>query len=110
MSNRITVSIGTENYTLISNEEAVYVHQIAQKVNDALNQVNAQATLSMVDAATLAAVNLADEAQKAQNATEALREQVQNYAKEMARLKEDLAMYKRALSKKEEAEAQDAEA
>lgn len=95
MTNRITVAIGSQNYTLLSEEDPSYVHAIAAQVNQELSQVTEHAHLSTADAAILTAVNLTDKYFKEREAADNLRRQLKEYLDEGSRLKNEISDLKR---------------
>lgn len=97
MTNRITVNIGTQSYTLVSTEETEYVHQIAAVVNQELTQVTGGSHLSMSDAAILTAVNITDKYFKEREAADNLRRQLKEYLDEASRVKNELADARREI-------------
>lgn len=97
MSNRVTVTIGTQNYTLLAKENPDYVQQIAAYVNQELTQVTSGAHLSMADAAILTAVNITDKYYREREAADNLRRQLKEYLDEGSRLKNELSELKREL-------------
>jgi len=97
MTNRITVNIGMQSYTLLAKEEPEYVHQIAALVNQELAQVTGESHLSMSDAAILTAVNITDKYFKEREAADNLRRQLKEYLDEASRVKNELAEARREI-------------
>ena len=97
MTNRITVAIGSQSYTLLSEEDPSYVHAIAVEVNQELSQVTEHSHLSTADAAILTAVNLTDKYFKEREAADNLRRQLKEYLDEGSRLKNELSDLKREI-------------
>lgn len=97
MTNRITVSIGSQTYTLVSPEEESYVQQIAAHVNQELGRVTQGGHLSMSDAAILTAVNITDTYFKERAAADNLRRQLKEYLDDASRVKNELAEAKREI-------------
>lgn len=95
MTKRITVNIGNQSYTLVSEEEEDYVKRIATLVGSELEQVNTGSHLAMTDAAILAAVNIADKYFKEREAGDNLRRQLKEYLDEGSRLKNEISELKR---------------
>ena len=84
MANRVTVNICGEDYTLVAEENTAYMEQVAALVDKKMGEVIAGAKVGRSDAAVLAAVNLADELLKSEQAAENLRRQVKGYLDEAA--------------------------
>lgn len=99
MQNRVTVTVGGQNYTLLAVEGEEYVRQVAALVNDKLNETAANGKLAQVDCAILAAMNLADEKLKEKEAAENLRRQIKELLEESAKLKMELSEAKREIFK-----------
>lgn len=99
MQNRITVTIGGQNYTLLAIEGEEYVRRVAALVNDKLSQTAADSKLAQVDCAILTAMNLADEKLKEQEISENLRRQIKDLLEESAKLKSELSEAKREIFK-----------
>ena len=97
MANRITVSICGEDYTLVAEESTAYMEQVAALVDKKMNEGIAGAKVGRSDAAVLAAVNLADELLKSEQAAENLRRQVNGYLDEAAQAKSEVSDLKRQL-------------
>ena len=97
MKNRITVTIGNQNYTLVATEDQEYIQQLAAQVNAEINQVVAEGHLAYSDAIVLAAMNLADKYFKERDAADNLRTQLKEYLDESSRLKTELSDAKREI-------------
>ena len=99
MANRVTVNICGEDYTLVAEESTAYMEQVAALVDKKMNEVIAGAKVGRSDAAVLAAVNLADELLKSEQASENLRRQVKGYLDEAAQARGEISDLKRQLFK-----------
>ena len=82
MANRVTMNICGEDYTLVADEAAAYMEKVGSLVDEKMRQLMDSAHVSRSDAAVLAAINLADELNKAQEGTENLRRQLKTYLDE----------------------------
>ena len=98
MRNKIVVTIGGRDYTMVAVEDEEYVRKCAEHVDQQLKQVSS-GRLSLADAAVLAAMNVADEYFKEQQAGENLRRQVKENLEEANRLKLELSEAKREIFK-----------
>ncbi len=76
MKNKITVSIAGQEYTMVAEEGEDYVKRCAALVDSQVRDVMNGARLGRSDAAVLAAMNIADEFFKEQEAVENLRRQI----------------------------------
>lgn len=99
MANRITVSICGDEYTFVAEESTAYMEQVAALVDEKMGEVIAGAKVGRSDAAVLAAVNLADELLKSEQAAENLRRQVKGYLDEAAQARSEISDLKRQLFK-----------
>ena len=99
MKNKIVVSIGGRDYTMVASEDEGYVRRCAELVNKQLTEVSGGGKLSQADAAVLAAMNVADMLLKEQEASENLRRQIKDLLEENAKLKNELSESKREIFK-----------
>ena len=99
MRNKIVVSIGGKDYTMVAAEDEGYVRRCAELVNRQLSEVSAGGKLSQADAAVLAAMNIADQLLKEQATSENLRRQVKENLEEANSLKLELSEAKREIFK-----------
>jgi len=99
MQNRVTVTVGGLNYTLLAVEDENYVHRVAAYVNDRLKQTSKAGGASQMDCAVLTAINIADERFKEQEASENLRRQLKDLVEENNKLKAELSEAKREIFK-----------
>ena len=94
MANKVTMNICGQEYTLVADESAAYMEKVGALVDEKM------------DAAVLAAVNLADELLKNQAAAENLRRQVKNYLDEATQAKNEASELKRQLFKAQQGRGQ----
>lgn len=99
MKNRVTVTIAGQEYTLVATEDKGYVEKVAGHVDAKVQEVLDGARVSLVDAAVLGAVNIADEYFKEVEASENLRRQLKEYLEEATKLKLELSEAKREIFK-----------
>lgn len=99
MGNRVTITVAGKDYTLIAEESADYVRKVAARVDSKMTELVHGGKLSVVDAAVLTAVNLADECLKETETSENLRTQMKEYLEESTKLKLELAEAKREIFK-----------
>ena len=90
MKNKITVSIAGQEYTMVAEEGEEYVKRCAALVDSQVRDVMNGARLGRSDAAVLAAMNIADQFFKEQEASENLRRQIKEGLDENAKLKMEL--------------------
>ena len=85
--NKVRVIINGSEYTLVTSEPAEYVQTVAIRVDRKLKEIKKEAPqLTNSMAALLTAINLSDEYIKLEDATDNLRKQVAEYAKNEAKL------------------------
>lgn len=99
MQNRVTVTVGGLNYTLLAAEGEDYVHRVAAYVNEKLKETTQAGSISQMDSAMLTAINIADERFKEREASENLRRQIKELLEENAKLKSELSESKREIFK-----------
>ena len=99
MANKITVTISGTDYTLMSEDSPSYMQKVAGLVDEKMTDIMAPGRVSRMDAAGLAAANLADELLKQQAAAENLRRQLKGYLDEANKAKAELGECKRQLLK-----------
>ena len=99
MENRITVNICGTDYTLMAEESPSYMQKVAALVGARMGEIMASGRISRIDAAVLAATNIADELLKQQSSTENLRSQLKGYLDEANRAKSELSECKREIFK-----------
>ena len=98
MKNKVVVTIGGKDYTMVAVEDEEYVRRCAAHVDEQLRPILA-GRLSQADAAVLAAMNVADMLLKEQEASENLRRQVKDSVEEAAQLKNELSEARREIFK-----------
>lgn len=99
MANRITVSICGEDYTLLAEESPSYMQKVAALVDAKMSEIMGSGRVSRLDAAVLAAANMADEMLKQQSSTENLRSQLKGYLDDANKAKTELSECRRELFK-----------
>ncbi len=97
MKNRVLVEVANQEYTLISEEDPAYMRRVAAAVDREIKEITAGAHLSLSHAAVLAAVKLADKAEKASDNTEHLRAQIKDCLDETQKVKAELAEARREI-------------
>ena len=98
MRNKVVVTIAGREYTMVAVEDETYVRRCADLVDQQLKQLSSS-HLSQADAAVLAAMNLADQFLKEQQASDDLRRQVKENLEDANRLKLELSEAKREIFK-----------
>ncbi len=99
MKNKITVSIAGQEYTMVAEEDENYVHRCATLVDSQVREIMNGSPLGRSDAAVLAAMNIADQFFREQEASENLRRQIKDGLDENAKLKMELSEAKREIFK-----------
>ena len=99
MANRVTMGICGQDYTLVADENASYMEKVGAMVDKKMRELMDTAHVSRSDAAVLAAINLADELLKNQEASENLRRQLKSYLDEATAAKSEVSDLKRQLFK-----------
>lgn len=99
MENRITVNICGTEYTLMAAESPAYMQKVAAMVDTKMNDIMTAGRVSRMDAAVLAAANLADDVLKQQAAAENLRAQLKGYLDEANKAKNEASELRREIFK-----------
>ena len=98
MKNKVVVTIADRDYTMVAVEDENYVRKCAAHVDQQLREI-ANSRISQADAAVLAAMNIADQYFREQDAAENLRRQIKEYLEEATKLKMELSEAKREIFK-----------
>ena len=97
--NRVKVQIGGTDFVISSDESEEYIRTIGRRVDRQIKQLmDENPRLSMNMAAVLTAVDNADRVQKAEAATDNLRQQVAEYLEENKALREEMDALRRLYS------------
>lgn len=96
MKNKVVVTIAGREYTMVAVEDEAYVRKCAALVDQQLKPI-LSGHLSQADGAVLAAMNIADQYFKEQEAAEHLRQQIKDSLDEIAQLKTELSEAKREI-------------
>ena len=99
MENRITVSICGTDYTFTAEESPSYMQKVAALVDTRMSEILEGGRINRVDAAVLAAANIADELLKEQAAAENLRNQLKDYLDEANKAKAEASDLRREIFK-----------
>lgn len=107
MPNRISVTIAGQQYTILAEESEEYTQQVAKRADHKIAEAKAVTDASMLNAAVLAALNLADEATKAERDVERTRgelsereEQAEAMREEIVRLEQENEKLRKELAEK----------
>ena len=98
MKNKVVVTIADRDYTMVAVEDENYVRKCAAHVDQQLREI-ANSRISQADAAVLAAMNIADQYFREQDAAENLRRQIKDNLEEVNQLKMELSETKREIFK-----------
>ena len=99
MQIRVTVFIGGRSYVILTEESEEYTLKIASLVNEKLEEQKQTFRVSETDAAVMAALVLADELNKAREATNNALNQIQGYLEDATKARAEIAELKRELSR-----------
>ncbi len=99
MKKTITVTIGGNEYRLVSAENEEYTKKVASHVDTKVQELLSLGNVSIIDAAILTSVNLADEYFKALETSESLRSQVKDYLEESGRMKMEINELRRTIER-----------
>lgn len=99
MKKTISVTIGGNQYRLVSAENEEYTRKVAAHVDSKVQELLSSGNVSIIDAAMLTSINLADEYFKALETSESLRSQVKDYLEESGRMKMEINDLKRQIER-----------
>lgn len=100
MQNRVTVTIAEQKYSLLASESQEYMERVAGLVDGQIREtLRVGGKLSLMEAAVLTAMNLADDYLKEQEITNDLRGQIQAAQEESGKLQSALSEAKRDVLK-----------
>ena len=91
MRNRVTLHIAGESYVMLSDETETYMQELAAMVDGKISEARKIPGVSTMQAAVLAACNIADDYYKSVQAADNLRSQMKNYLEEASMLRRELA-------------------
>lgn len=87
MANRVTITIRGRTYPILAEEDEGYIRQCADLVSRELDRALDGTTLSLMDGAVLASMNLADQIFKEKQVSDNLRSQLKEALDENARIR-----------------------
>ena len=87
MANRVTITIRGRTYPILAEEDESYIRQCADLVSRELDRALDGTTLSLMDGAVLASMNLADQIFKEKQVSDNLRQQLKEALDENARIR-----------------------
>lgn len=100
MQNRVVVTVADQRYTLLASESQEYMDKVAGLVDSQLKDtLRTGGKLSILEAAILTALNLADSYLKEQEGANNLRRQIKETLEESAKVKLELSESKREIFK-----------
>ena len=91
MINRVVVTIDGAPYTVVAEESEEYIRKNAALVDKTIADIKASSPFSTLQAAVLAGMNIADKYYKSVAASDEMRRQINDYSKECAELRAQLA-------------------
>ena len=98
MKNKVTVRICSQEYTISAVESEEYIMKVASTVDRKMSEtMELSPRLSITSAAVLTAVNMCDEAYKAQSACDNLRQQIKQYLDDASKYRQEADEAKREI-------------
>ena len=79
MKNKVKITVGGTEYTVVTQEDADYTKKLAEEVNESINDMCINGRISITAAAILTAVNLCDRLKKYEKEADSLGEQIEGY-------------------------------
>lgn len=99
MKNRVVVTIGGQEFALLTDREETHVRRVAARADEEITNLASHMSASAAQIAVLAAVNLAEEALEARDAADSLRAQLKDFLEEASRLKQENADLRREITR-----------
>lgn len=90
MQNRISVTIAGQQYTILAEENEEYTRQVALRADSKIREAREVTDASPLNAAVLAALNLADEATKAEREVRRARGEINERAEQINAIREEM--------------------
>ena len=97
--NKVEITIGKQNYTILSEEPAEKIETLAAQINDRLNEMMEDSRLSLTQALVLVALDLANNVSKQAELTEKYKSEIADYLNDAANAMSERDKYKRELDK-----------
>ena len=90
MSNRISVTIAGQQYTILAEENEEYTRQVALRADNKIREAREVTEASPLNAAVLAALNLADEATKAEREVRRAKGEISEREEQIKAIREEM--------------------
>lgn len=98
--NKVQVKIGGATYTIVTEDDSLYVEELAEFVNNEIRSIcSMNPSLSMTQAAVLVALDQTDACRKASACADNLRVQIKDYLEESARAKMEVEVARREVER-----------
>lgn len=99
MKNKVEISISGETYNIVSEESKEYIEKVAKTVEEKVDYIRKNTSLTVNQSAVLTAIQFADDYYKMEQTANNFRGQVAEYLSEMASLRAELGSVRRELAK-----------
>lgn len=90
MQNRISVTIAGQQYTILAEENEEYTRQVALRADNKIREAREVTEASPLNAAVLAALNLADEATKAEREVRRAKGEISEREEQIKAIREEM--------------------
>lgn len=90
MPNRISVTIAGQQYTILAEENEEYTRQVAIRADNKIREAREVTEASPLNAAVLAALNLADEATKAEREVRRMKGEISEREEQIKAIREEM--------------------
>ncbi len=98
--NRVTLTICGASYTIITDDDAEYMENLGEYINNEMKNITASSpSLSTTQAAILVALDQADNAKKATAGADNLRAQIKDYLEDSARARMEVEVARREIER-----------
>ena len=101
--NRVIITICGKEYTLQTDEQPIYVKQLAARLDQKISGMMAENdSLSLSSAAILVGLSLMDDSNKTTSNIDNIRSEIRNYVEEAGRARAEADSYKKIIEEKDQ--------
>ncbi len=97
--NRVVITIGNQQYTILSEEPAEKIQRLAAQIDARLKEITESSTLSLTQALVLVSLDLANNVQKQAELAEKYKSEISDYLNDAANAMSERDKYKRELER-----------
>ena len=97
--NRVVITIGNQQYTILSEEPTEKIQRLAAQIDARLKEITESSTLSLTQALVLVSLDLANNVQKQAELAEKYKSEISDYLNDAANAMSERDKYKRELER-----------